>query len=80
MCSMGGFVWESRGAGSGVTNGWVGWVDGVQGDSQSIPDTGGWQSWVTISAVFELSAGNQVLRLNAVDDSWNINWIDVTTQ
>jgi hypothetical protein len=30
--------------------------------------------------VFELSAGNQVLKLNAVDDSWNINWIDVTTQ
>ena len=80
VSSAGSYLLEYRVASSGGTNGFEVLVDGVQVDSQSIPDTGGWQSWVTISAVFELSAGNQVLRLNAVDDSWNINWIDVTTQ
>ena len=80
VSSAGSYLFEYRVASSGGTNGFEVLVDGVQVDSQSISDTGGWQSWVTISAVLELSAGNQVLRLNAVDDSWNINWIDVTTQ
>lgn len=80
VSSAGSYLFEYRVASSGGTNGFEVLVDGVQVDSQSISDTGGWQSWVTISAVFELSAGNQVLRLNAVDDSWNINWIDVTIQ
>jgi hypothetical protein len=80
VSSAGSYLFEYRVASSGGTNGFEVLVDGVQVDSQSISDTGGWQSWVTISAVFELSAGNQVLKLNAVDDSWNINWIDVTTQ
>ena len=80
VSSSGSYLFEYRVASSGGTNGFEVLVDGVQVDSQSISDTGGWQSWVTISAVFELSAGNQVLRLNAVDGSWNINWIDVIAQ
>jgi endoglucanase len=45
-------------------------------DAQSIPDTGGWQSWVTITDTVTLSAGEQILRVNVRGGGgWNINWI-----
>lgn len=51
----------------------------------SVPDTGGWQSWATLSRTVQLSAGTQVLRLmqDAVGPSGsvaNINWIRLTAQ
>ena len=80
VSSAGSYLFEYRVASLEGSNGFEVLVDGIQVDSQSISDTGGWQSWVTISAVFDLSAGNQVLRLNSVDDSWNINWINIIAQ
>ena len=78
--STGSYLIEYRVASSGGSSGFEVLVDGLLVDTQSISDTGGWQSWTTISAVLDLSAGNQVLRLNAIGDSWNLNWINLTAQ
>jgi predicted amidohydrolase len=47
-----------------------------------IPNTGGWQNWVTITATASLPAGQQVLRLvadssGATGTFGNINWLEV---
>jgi non-lysosomal glucosylceramidase len=42
--------------------------------STSIPNTGGWQTWSTVSATVNLTAGNQTIRLYATGGGWNINW------
>jgi hypothetical protein len=78
--STGSYLIEYRVASSGGSSGFEVLVDGLLVDTQSISDTGGWQSWTTTSAVLDLSAGNQVLRLNAIGDSWNLNWINLTAQ
>ncbi|UFH54456.1 carbohydrate-binding protein [Spirosoma sp. KNUC1025] len=44
--------------------------------SLAVPRTGGWQSWQTISTTTHLSAGTQLLRLQAVQGDWNINWLE----
>ncbi|MCC6207117.1 MAG: carbohydrate-binding protein, partial [Gammaproteobacteria bacterium] len=44
----------------------------------AVPNTGGWQNWQTISRTVNLSAGQQVLRLQVDTGSVNINWISVT--
>ncbi|HYG38192.1 MAG TPA: carbohydrate-binding protein [Cytophagales bacterium] len=45
----------------------------------SIPNTGGWQNWTTVSASINLSAGTQTLRLQAGAGGFNINWINFDT-
>ena len=49
--------------------------DGDIADSFKIPQTGGWDSWVTFTRYYELNAGSQTLRLEALGDSFNINWL-----
>jgi endoglucanase len=44
------------------------------GEVESIPQTGGWQSWTTVSAVVELPAGEQILRLHSERGTYNLNW------
>jgi len=44
-------------------------------DSFKIPPTGGWSSWVTFTRHYELNEGSQTLRLEALGDSFNINWL-----
>ncbi len=44
------------------------------GGVASIPQTGGWQSWTTLSAVVELPAGEQILRLHSDRGTYNLNW------
>lgn len=80
VASTGRYLFEYRVASSGGSSGFEVLVDGLLVDTQSISDTEGWQSWTTTSAVLDLSAGNQVLRLNAIGDSWNLNWINLTAQ
>ncbi|MBN1409411.1 MAG: discoidin domain-containing protein [Spirochaetales bacterium] len=46
--------------------------------SASIPQTGTWQTWETITASISLSAGPQTLRLYASGGGWNINWMQFT--
>jgi endoglucanase Acf2 len=44
----------------------------------TIPNTGGWQVWTTVSANVNLSAGTQTIRLFANVGGWNINWFQGT--
>jgi endoglucanase len=48
----------------------------------NFPNTGGWQTWQTISASVTLPAGQQTLRIYTVNSGggWNINWFDILTQ
>ncbi len=48
---------------------------GQTADSFKIPPTGGWSSWVTFTRYYELAQGSQTLRLEALGDSFNINWL-----
>ena len=41
----------------------------------TIPVTGAWQTWTTVSSTLNLAAGNQTIRLDVVSGGWNINWI-----
>jgi endoglucanase len=43
----------------------------------TIPQTGGWQSWQTISMILPLDAGNQTLRIFSEKPGFNINWFEV---
>ncbi|TMV06307.1 carbohydrate-binding protein [Paenibacillus thermoaerophilus] len=42
----------------------------------NVPQTGGWQSWQTVTATVQLAAGQQTLRLYASGGGFNINWIE----
>ncbi len=42
----------------------------------TIPNTGGWQNWTTVSANVNLTAGAQTLRVNAMTNGWNFNWVN----
>ncbi len=44
----------------------------------AVPNTGGWQNWQTVSATVQLAAGSQTLRISAVTNGWNLNWLDIT--
>jgi endoglucanase len=44
------------------------------GEVPSIPQTGGWQNWTTVSAVVELPAGEQILRIYSERGTYNLNW------
>lgn len=45
--------------------------------SVSVPNTGGWQNWTTVSNIVNLPAGNYTIGLNATTGGCNINWIDI---
>ena len=46
--------------------------------SVAVPNTGGWQTWTTITASINLSAGTQVIRIYASGSPWNLNWMNFT--
>jgi hypothetical protein len=43
--------------------------------SYTVPQTGGWQAWTTISGKVSLSSGVQTLRIAVTGTGWNINWM-----
>ncbi|MBU2983798.1 carbohydrate-binding protein [Saccharophagus degradans] len=43
-----------------------------------IPNTGGWQNWVTVSKTVTLTAGTYDMGVFASTGGWNFNWIEVT--
>jgi len=43
----------------------------------TVPVTTGWQTWVTVSATAELSAGEQVMRFTATTNGFNVNYFDI---
>ena len=80
VADAGSYLMEYRLASQNGSDGFQTLIDGVQIDTQSVPNTGGWQSWTTNSATVSLSAGEQTLRLNAIGNEWNLNWIKFTAQ
>jgi hypothetical protein len=40
----------------------------------NVPETGGWQSWQTVSESANLPSGNFILRLEIIDGVFNVNW------
>lgn len=50
-------------------------VDGAVLTTLTLPVTGGWQSWQTVTtSTIALTAGNHTLRLKAKQGGFNINW------
>ncbi|WP_193747774.1 carbohydrate-binding protein [Neobacillus niacini] len=48
-------------------------VDGVSAKVTSLPSTGGWQNWATVSDEVELTKGKHTIRLQVIQSGWNIN-------
>ena len=42
----------------------------------SLPITGGWQTWETVSATTNLTEGSYKLRLKVIQSGFNLNWIE----
>lgn len=52
--------------------------DGTVLATVSVPNTGGWQSWQTITTTFSLPAQYNGLRIiSTANAGWNINWIEI---
>ncbi|RYZ79255.1 MAG: carbohydrate-binding protein, partial [Moraxellaceae bacterium] len=45
----------------------------------SIPATGGWQSWATVTRTVNINAGTYNLGVFAKTAGWNFNWIEVVS-
>ncbi|MGC4031127.1 MAG: cellulase family glycosylhydrolase [Tepidisphaeraceae bacterium] len=44
----------------------------------TFPATGGYQAWTTITKTVRLNPGQQVMRINALTNGFNLNWIEFT--
>lgn len=44
----------------------------------SLPVTGGWQTWATVSRTVTINAGTYSLGVFAKTGDWNFNWIEIT--
>ncbi len=61
----------SRGGGSFVMR-----LDGVPIDTFEIPETGGYQEWVTVDGgVLQLPSGLHTLEIYILSDGWNMNYL-----
>jgi hypothetical protein len=56
--------------------------DGTVLATLTVPNTGNWQSWTTISTNVALPAGAQTLRIftSNANGGWNLNWWEITTR
>ncbi|HYG40436.1 MAG TPA: carbohydrate-binding protein [Cytophagales bacterium] len=45
----------------------------------SVPNTGGWQNWQTISHTVQLPAGTQDIAIVAATGGFNINWMGISS-
>jgi endoglucanase len=43
----------------------------------SVPNTGGYQNWQTVSTNIALAAGTQTIRIYSTSNGWNINWWEI---
>ena len=43
----------------------------------NIPQTGGWQSWKTVTTTANLTSGNQILRIYTPKGTFNFNWFEI---
>lgn len=49
--------------------------DGAVLGTVTVPVTGAWQTWATVSTTVELAAGEQTLRAHIAAPGFNLNWI-----
>ena len=77
IATAGEYQIEYRLASWGGSSGFNVLLGDVQIDYRSVPDTGGWQNWVTLQSAgpITLPAGRHTLRLNSVGNAWNLNWL-----
>jgi hypothetical protein len=56
-------------------------IDGVDGPTITVPDTGGWQNWQTISAgTFQFNPGTyHTVQIQYLTGNINTNWWQATT-
>jgi hypothetical protein len=47
-------------------------------DNVSVPNTGGWQTWTTVTNAINLDAGQYYLGIYAITGGWNINWFEIS--
>ncbi len=47
--------------------------------TRSIPSTGGWQNWQTVSHTVNITAGTYDFGIYAQAGGWNINWFRITS-
>jgi len=53
--------------------------DGTVLTTVNVPNTGGWQSWQTITTNISLAAGYQTIRvISTASNGWNLNWLEFT--
>lgn len=45
----------------------------------NVPNTGGWQTWTTVTVNVNLKAGNQGFGIAVKSGGWNINWFRVSS-
>lgn len=50
----------------------------VQLGTTTIPGTGGWQSWTTVSKTVTLNAGTYNFGIYAPSAGWNLNWVRIS--
>lgn len=43
----------------------------------TLPYTGGWQRWQTVTSLLYLKRGKNICRLQAISDGFNLNWFEV---
>jgi uncharacterized delta-60 repeat protein len=51
--------------------------EGTNSDYITLPNTGGWQSWQTVTIPVQLEAGNQTLLIYTSGNNWNLNWFEL---
>jgi len=51
----------------------------IQLGSVTIPNTGSWQNWTTVSQTVTLNAGTWNFGINAGSGGWNLNWFSITS-
>jgi chitinase len=50
----------------------------IQLGSTTIPGTGGWQNWTTVSRTVTINAGTYNFGIYAQVGGWNLNWVRIT--
>jgi hypothetical protein len=45
---------------------------------QTVPATGGWQTWQTVSQTVSITAGTYAFGIYAQSGGWNLNWWSIT--
>jgi endoglucanase len=82
VAAAGNFTIDYRLATANGSTGFEVWLDGAKAvDAMAVPNTGGWQTWVTqTSTPFAMTAGNHTLRLKSIGKEWNLNWLKVNAQ